>query len=229
MSTLPDKNSISTQKLINVFEQIEKETMKGIWMKNKFDQEQTDLINGTTKKVQDTIHAGVEQAVHRMFEMGYRLDEIEINPTNSGEGLTTQIRHKLRHRRMTEFEIMLQRMFNEDAVKRVMKWLSVSNDIDSRTLQRECDLHPLDVQDLHANMHSYKYMIVTQDLFHRCSPKPFATIEVQEGATKPAIKHCPGCEEKIELGTSFWGGYHYRLSPELFETLKYQRINKREE
>jgi len=222
---------INEKDAVNYLEILEKDVMKGIWMKDKFDQEQTDLVKGTTKKVQETIRAGVEQAIQRMLEMGYRMDEIEISTTNSGEGLTIQIRSKIKHRRMTEFELMLRRMFNEDAVKRILKWLSKSDDIDQATLKRECSLHDIDIQDLHATMYSHKYLIVTQDLFHDCHPQPVTTVEVQETHPKPVIKHCPKCEEKIELGTSFWGGYHYRLSPALFASIKgeYERLNRLED
>lgn len=236
---MANTDDIPTNNVSKIMAQLERETMTGIWMKSP------NLISGTSaentfkpspfiqdavKKMSDTIHSGVEQAVQRMLDMGYRTDEIEITTVNGTEGFTIQVRSRLKHRRATEFEIMLLRMWKEETAHKLLHHFAKSDDLSFRALE-SIGLSNSEVSELHAKFNSSGYLVVTCDLFHSCSPDPVGCYEVLEGEKRAIMSHCPSCLQPIDAHHAWWGGYRYKLSAVAREIAKIavENINMMEE
>jgi hypothetical protein len=212
---------IGKQDVPNYMEQLEKETMNDIWIKKDTSfVDNSDFIRKQTKRMSDTIHHGVEQAVQRMIFMGYTTDELEISTVNSHEGFTIQVGVKKKHRKISEFEVFLDRMYLGTKIKAgaLIRQFTKNRDISPRILS-DFGMTSGEISDLHSGMYSRGYMVVTCDFFHDCQKIPVGSVEVQEGEPKPFVKNCPVCEKKIKPMTSWWGGYRYQLSEQIYETL----------
>jgi len=234
---MANTDDIPTNNVSKIMAELEEETMKGIWLKSP------NLISGTSashtikptpweavKKMSDTIHSGVEQAVRRMLDMGYRTDEIEINTINGTEGFTIQVRSKIKHRKASEFEIMLLRMWKEETAHKLLHHFAKSDDLSFRAL-KSVGLSNSEASELHAKFNSSGYLVVTCDLFHSCSPDPIGCYEVLEGEERAIMSHCPSCLQTIDPHHAWWGGYRYKLSAPAREIAKIavENINMMEE
>lgn len=188
-----------------------------------------DAVKQIKEKFHITIVEGTEQAIRRMLDMGYSLEDLELNQLNVDGGFLIEVRAKREPRDLTELEYRLQRLFLgvEDwktHVRNILDYFARSRDI-SFTALRKLGLPEYVQSDLRNTLFSIGYADVECDLYHDCRPGiPVGSVVVKEGTPKPKVKTCPACEQKIEPMTSYWGGYRYMLSKYQHDIQKQSRL-----